>query len=73
VRRAVILCLLISVLASLVPAAEGPTVLLYAFEPEGTVLESRMEVDSVTSHLGRRIVHGRLEGQGVVLAESVWG
>ncbi len=69
-RRAAILCSLFFLLVSPIMAAEGPTVLLYAFDAEGAVLESRMAIDSAVSHLGRRIVHGRLEGQSVILAES---
>lgn len=69
-HRAVIVCSLFIIALSPVMAAEGPTVLLYAFEPEGTVLESYMAIDSVSQHLGRRIVHGQLESQEIVLAES---
>ncbi len=49
---------------------DNPTLLLYAFSEEGTVLENAMEIDSVVTLLGRRVACGVLEQRRVVLAES---
>jgi len=76
---ALILCVFAPLASSSAPAAnlsdcaappERPTLLLYAFEAEGALLESRMAVDSAAAHLGRRVVYGRLSDRPVVLAES---
>ena len=68
--RAVILGLAVLTVIGSGSTAERPIAIMYAFDAEGAALESRMAVDSVVSHLGRRITHGQLEGHTVILAES---
>jgi len=47
-----------------------PYLLLYAFDAEGAIVQSHMEVDSTVRLLGRPAVYGRLVDRPVVLAES---
>jgi adenosylhomocysteine nucleosidase len=64
--------IILIILAGCVSKTETPKpyVILYAFEAEGRLLASQMEIEDSVRLLGRMVYEGTLSGKDVVLAES---
>ncbi|UCC44438.1 MAG: 5'-methylthioadenosine/S-adenosylhomocysteine nucleosidase [Candidatus Zixiibacteriota bacterium] len=62
--------LLLSCTAQVDPTAEGPVLILYAFNEEGQKISDRMDIRTVEHRLGREVKTGQLAGLDIVLAES---